>query len=126
MKFDRKTGLYVPRTHQSVVAFLQELLTKAEATQEALAERIKVSRQTVNNILCDRTCLTPVMAIRLQAVLACDAGRLLRRQAEAQIAGISKKSYNRLKPLLSPRAATAPESSKEGISERREVAAADW
>lgn len=109
MRKDKNSGLYVPSQAHTVGTFLNDLLEKAGSTQTELAKRAKVTRQTVNNILCDRTAPSPLTAMKLQMVLRCDALRLLRLSAETELNKISKKKYSMLRPLLEPTATNGDE-----------------
>lgn len=73
---------------------------RAEVTQTDLAKRARVSRQTVNNLMCDRSVPTALTAMKLEIILQCDAQRLLQMAVETELGKIDRRKLQKLKPIL--------------------------
>lgn len=87
-----------PKGQESVPDFIRRLIDEAGFNQTDFAERVGLTRQSVNSIVNGATEISPATAHKLQAALKCDGEYLLVLQAKAAFnAAASKPAVDRRK-----------------------------
>jgi addiction module HigA family antidote len=83
--------------------FLRDVLSKFNLTVVDAAISLRVSRQMISRILCQQSCISPSMALRLNKLFGIDSRKWLDMQCDYDIWHTERKLKNEIKriPTLS-------------------------